>query len=203
MTAFRQGFGAQWHTLVQQRAQPLKLWALDEARFGLQTLRRRRLTLRGVKPVGAVQQRFENFYVYGVVCPTSGEGYCAAQRKMTQSNFAAFVRELSVQHPQHCHLLLLDNSATHKLPADQLPPNVRLLFQPPYAPELNPYERVWQDVKTHLAWTNPSDLLTLQETLAYHFEQYQEAALRSLTAYPYLLDGMAHEKPLTTLPVAV
>jgi transposase len=202
VTRFRQGFGAQWHRLAQQSAPPLKLWALDEARFGLQTVRRRRLTLRGVKPIGAVQHRFENFYVYGAVCPTSGEGYFAAQRKMSQSNFAAFVRELSEHQPDYCHVLLLDNSATHKLAADQLPSNVRLLFQTPYAPELNPCERVWQEAKTHLAWSNPPDLLTLHDQVADLFEGYREAELRSLTAYAYLLNGLASDTALTALPVA-
>ena len=34
---------------------------MDESRVGLQTVRRRRLTARGTKPVGVHQQRFENF----------------------------------------------------------------------------------------------------------------------------------------------
>jgi len=202
VSAFRQGFGAQWQTLAQQSPQPLKRWVLDEARLGLQTLRRRRLTRRGVKPSGIVQQRCANFYRYGAVCPTTGEGYFAAQRKMRRSTFAAFVRALREQHPHLCHLLLLDNSATHKLPPDQLPPNVRLRFQPPYAPELNPCQRVWQAAKTGLAWANPPDLLTLHETVALHFETYQEAELRSLTAYPYLLDALASLTPLTASPIA-
>ncbi len=42
---------------------PIEVWAMDESRFGLQTLRRRRITLRGVKPIGRYQHEFANFYV--------------------------------------------------------------------------------------------------------------------------------------------
>lgn len=32
----------------------------------------------------------------------------------------------------------------------KIPKNVILLFQPPYCPEVNPIERVWQYIKYHL-----------------------------------------------------
>ena len=45
----------------------------DDSRFGLLTVRRRRLTACGVQPVGPIQHVFEWFYVYGAVAPTTGE----------------------------------------------------------------------------------------------------------------------------------
>jgi hypothetical protein len=52
---------------------PGRIFCLDERRFGLLPMQRRRLTLTGVKPLGAVQYRVENFSVYGAVEPTPGE----------------------------------------------------------------------------------------------------------------------------------
>jgi hypothetical protein len=43
----------------QQRV--VKGVAQDESRFGLLTVRRRRLTARGVQPVGIVQHTFDSF----------------------------------------------------------------------------------------------------------------------------------------------
>jgi hypothetical protein len=51
---------------------PVRVFSQDESRFGLLTVRRRRLTARGVQPVGRVQHVFEWFYVYGAVEPTTG-----------------------------------------------------------------------------------------------------------------------------------
>jgi hypothetical protein len=52
---------------------PVRVFCQDESRFGLLPIQRRPLTLHGVKPLGAVQYCFENFYVYGAVEPTTGE----------------------------------------------------------------------------------------------------------------------------------
>ncbi len=53
---------------------PVEVWAMDESRLGLQTIRRRRLTGRGTKPVGTCQHRFEHFYLDGAIAPGSGAG---------------------------------------------------------------------------------------------------------------------------------
>ncbi len=55
--------------LPPQLTNPIKVWAGDESRFGLQPIRRRRITARCVEPIGRYQHRFENFYLYGLVAP--------------------------------------------------------------------------------------------------------------------------------------
>jgi transposase len=43
--------------------------------------------------------------------------------------------------------LFLDNGAFHKGKNLLIPKNIRLLFLPPYSPELNPAELVWLNMK--------------------------------------------------------
>ncbi|PSO63482.1 MAG: hypothetical protein BRC36_08095 [Cyanobacteria bacterium QH_2_48_84] len=47
-------------------------------------------------------------------------------------------------HPEELHLIQVDNAKAHSAQTLTVPDNVILLFQPPYCPELNPIERVWQ-----------------------------------------------------------
>jgi len=169
---------------------PLELWAMDESRFGLQTVKRRRLTLKGVKPVGTYQHRFANFWLYGVVAPRSGEGFFATQHKLDSTTFQRFLDDFAATYATTFNLLLLDNARAHHAAALRLPTNIALLFLPPYAPELNPCERVWQAVKDQIAWHNFTDLAALQDHLAAIFERYDAAALRALTAYPYLTEAI-------------
>ncbi len=68
-----------------------------------------------------------------------------------------------------------------------LPANVVLLFQPPYAPEVNPAERVWQALKDALAWQCFRDLAQLQARVGQVVRDWDAEMLRSLTAYPFLL----------------
>ncbi len=43
-----------------------------------------------------------------------------------------------------------------------VPENVILVFQPPYCPELNPIERLWEHLKADLKWTSFKTLEQLQ-----------------------------------------
>jgi len=174
------------HTQEQAAALPLEVWAMDESRFGLQTVRRRRLTLRGVKPVGRYQHAYENFYLYGAVAPRTGAGFFEARLKLDSDQFQAFLDALSTTYPDTFNVLILDNARAHRATTLQLPANVALLFQPPYAPELNPCERVWLALKDDLAWRCFADVSALQDALALTLAALTPDALQSLTAYPYL-----------------
>jgi transposase len=185
--AFPAQAAARWQELARQHAHPLKLWVMDESRFGLQTIQRRRITLRGIKPLGAYQHRFENFYLYGAACPLTGEGEFAVARRMNQATFISFIQAIATAQPDVHHVFLLDNSATHRLDESQRPDNVTLLFQPPYAPELNPIERVWQEAKRALAWRNFTNLFDLQDAVAEIFTAFSPDDLISLTAADYLI----------------
>lgn len=48
----------------------VRFFCQDETRLGLKTLSGRKITSRGVKPVGKVQWKFQSTYLYGVVEPS-------------------------------------------------------------------------------------------------------------------------------------
>src|SRR5262249_40030941 len=74
---------------------PVRLFCQDESRFGLLPLQRRRITLTGVKPLAAVQYRFENFYGYGAVEPMTGESFFLELPSLDSTNFQMFLNEFS------------------------------------------------------------------------------------------------------------
>ena len=128
------------------------MFSQDGSRFGLLTIRRRRLTARGVQPVGAVQHVFTWFYVYGAVEPTTGERFFLELAWLNAESFQLFVDTCGAASPDRLNRLLLDDSGVHTARWLTLPANVRLVLLPPYRPELNPIERVWRARKDALAW---------------------------------------------------
>ena len=104
---------------------------MDESRVGLHTVRRRRLTARGTKPIGRHQHRFENFYVYGAVAPKDGDGYFLGLPKLSADVFQVFLDEFATARPDTFNVLLVDNSRCHTAKKLVVPANVVLLFQPP------------------------------------------------------------------------
>ena len=163
---------------------------MDESLFGLRTVQRRRLTLRGVKPVGELQIERQYFYVYGTVAPRTGEGFFEARRSMKKAEFVSFIDAFAAAYPDRLNVMLVDNARSHHPKALELPPNVLLLYLPPYAPELSPIERVWLAIKNCLAWRNFDTIAALNDHLDLLVTAFDDQQLRSLTAYPFIFDAI-------------
>ena len=191
MATFRQTFadlGAA--VLPAEPERPVEVWAFDESRLGLQTIRRRRITARGTKPIGRCQHRFDNFYLYGAIAPHTGDGYFLGLPKLNAAQFQVFLDKFAKARPATLNVLLLDNSRCHTPTDVVVPATVVLRFQPPYAPELNPAERVWQARKDALAWACFRDLAHRQARVVEVVQAWDPDRLRSLTAYPFILDAL-------------
>lgn len=169
---------------------PVAVWAYDESRFGLHTIQRRRITARGTKPVGQVQQRFENFWLYGAIAPASGDAFFLGIPRLDGDYVQTFLDAFAQARPQTLNVLILDNSRCHTAAKLRIPENIVLLFQPPYAPEVNPAERVWLDLKSGLAWQRFATLPELQTEVVRLVEAYAAPTLQSLTAYPYIINAL-------------
>jgi transposase len=168
----------------------VRLFCQDESRFGRLPIQRRRLTMTGVKPLGAVQYSFENFYVYGAVEPTTGDSFFLERPYLNAMNFQIFLHEFSHSDQETLNLILMDNGSCHKANSLVIPDNVVCLFLPPYSPALHPIERLWQDVKQQLAWVLASTLDELEHHVERIITQYAKAAIRSLTSYPYVVQAV-------------
>jgi transposase len=166
------------------------VFSQDESRFGLLTVRRRRLTARGVQPVGSIQHVFEWFYVYGAVAPTTGERFFLELPYLRSDMFQLFIDAFARAFPDSLNLLLLDNSGAHTAQGLRWPENVRSVWLPPYCPELSPIERVWRDVKDDIAWHQFTDLDAQQHEVAALLCAYKATDLQSLTGYAYLIEAI-------------
>lgn len=145
----------------------------------------RRLTLRGVKPISHVQQVFESYYLYGAIEPTTGANCFLEFPRLDTECFQLFLDHLAAQYPTSRNILVLDNGPFHKAQALRLPPNLLLLFLPPYSPELNPIERVWQHLKAPLAGVLFPTLRKLRNRVASLLQHCSPSTFQSLTGYPY------------------
>jgi transposase len=170
---------------------PVEVHCQDEARFGLMTTKRRRITARGVKPVGTCQHAYANSWCYGTVAPASGDAFFLVLPKLNTANMQVFVDAFARTYPTTFNVLLLDNSAVHTTQRLRLPPNVALVFLPAYCPELNPVERLWQDLRGRMAWKTFADLDALEADLCTTLAHYTPRVVQSLTSYPYLQHAIA------------
>lgn len=170
---------------------PLKVFAQDETRLGLLPVVRRRITARGVQPVATVTHQFDNFYLYGAVEATTGASFFLELPYLNSGAFQLWLDGFAATFPQSLNLLILDNGAGHKAKAVRWPSNVLPIFLPPYSPELNPIERLWRDLKDKLADVPVTTIAELSDALCAMIQNYSQAALQSLTSFPYFVQAVA------------
>jgi transposase len=133
-----------------------------------------------VQPVGPVQHGFDWFDIYGAVEPITGERFFLAIPSLHADMVQLFVDAFAHAFPRSLNILLLDRRGAHTASRLTLPAHVRLLFVPPYGPELSPIERVWRDVKDDLAWQQCTDLDAPQGGLSTLLQAYEADTLQSL-----------------------
>lgn len=153
------------------------------------TVRRRRITVRGVKPVGAVQHQFANAWCFGCVAPCTGEAEFVVLPKLNAENMQLFLDTFAQRHAETLNVLIVDRSGAHTAKALVLPENVVLVFLPPSSPELNGIERVWEDVRGRMAWKTFAHLDCLLDELEAVLGTYSSDQLRSLSGYDYLVQA--------------
>ena len=159
---------------------------MDESRFGLLTLAHKALTARGVKPLCRFQHRFETTYLYGAFSPITGEHFLLELPTCNSDCFQVFLTEFSKVEPEEFKILLLDNAAFHKAKDLSVPANMYLLFLPPYAPELNPAEKVWWKLKRELKNCCFKTIEHLQEVMSTAIEKLVSIpTIKHLCGYSY------------------
>ena len=170
----------------------MRLFLEDEARFGLhEGITRRWITTPGVKPHQPVLPRYEYFWLYGAAEPTTGESFFFEMPALDSLCFQAFLNEFASTYPDTLNVLVIDGAPAHVAQSLRIPENVVLFRLPPYCPELNPIERVWQDFRGRLSSDLPAGLRALAEDAVRVVREYVPEVLRSLVSYPYLVRAIA------------
>jgi hypothetical protein len=119
---------------------------------------------RGSRPRALRDRRFTWAYLFGAVCPTRGVG---AALTLPTVNIEAMTLHLA--EIGKCvtvgaiALLIVDGAGWHRSPKLVVPENIVLLKLPPYAPELNPTENIWQYLRgnalSHQIWETYEDIV--------------------------------------------
>ena len=90
--------------------------------------------------------RHESAYIFGAVCPKRGVGAAMITPAANTEATNLLLKEISAQvMPGAMAVVVCDQAGWHQRGKQlQVPDNIRLLPLPPYSPELNPMENVWQ-----------------------------------------------------------
>ena len=182
------------------KGKPLEIWFQDEARVGQQGTLTRVWAPRGTRPRAVRDTRYEWAYLFGAACPGRGVAVglilpCAnteamnlhlAEIALAIAPGAHAVLRRENDPPDHfLILLILDGAGWHGGKDLVVPQNITPLTLPPYSPELNPVENVWQYLRANkLANTvfDSYDEILDQCSAAWNFFANDQAAITSITS---------------------
>ena len=120
----------------------VRFFCEDETRLGLKTVTGRKITSRGVKPVGKVKWKFQATYIYGVVEPKTGEHFFYEFTHLKSQCFEVFLQLVTEKFTDSVLIIQLDNGGFHKAKKLKIPHNIIFMFQPLHCPESHPIEQV-------------------------------------------------------------
>jgi transposase len=127
-----------------------KVFFFDEGRFGLMTTLQRMWAEKG-KPLSVnVKQGYKSFYTYSSVSPQTGEAFSLLLPEVNTNMMNIYLDELAKAFQDKQIVLFMDQAGWHKANDLKIPDNILIKFLPPYSPELNPIEKLWQWVKKEI-----------------------------------------------------
>ena len=142
------------------------IWFQDEARFGQQGSISRMWAVKGTRPRAIRQQQFKYTYLFGAVCPASGDAVGLLLPYANTNAMQLHLAQISQQVPKGRHaVIVLDRAGWHTTKKLSTFENLSLLPIPPASPELNPCEQIWKHLRRkHLSnrcFKDDEDLLAV------------------------------------------
>jgi len=129
------------------KGRPLRVMFQDEARIGRITDPKACWAPKPIRPDAPKQMVRQYAYVFGAVSPSDGCHDSLVLPYADTEAMSLFLKEVSRRHLDEHILMFMDQAAWHKAKALKIPTNMELSYLPPYSPELNPQEQVWDELR--------------------------------------------------------
>lgn len=165
----------------------------DEGRFGRISDPSSCWAPKGTRPIVHKQIVREYTYSYAAVDPKEGEVDSLILPNMYASTMSVFLRELSERHPDSYILLVMDGAPCHRAGDLEIPENIRIAELPPYSPELNPAEHLW-DAMREDGFKNVtfSSMQKVEQALVTSLQtlEHDRERIKCMTGFPWILKAL-------------
>lgn len=104
--------------------------------------------------------------------------------------FQQFIDLFAAAFPDSLNLLHLDQASCHTATTLVWSDNVLPIFQPAHSPELNPIERLWEDIKKHFKGKNFNSLSLLRDEVFDLINSLSSTVIVSLTGWSYIVEAL-------------
>jgi transposase len=147
--SFKQNFPDEFKKITDEYPdKQIEVWWQDESRIGQQGSLSRVWASKGTRSRVIRQRQFISTYIFGAVCPEQDKGCALILPEANTGMMQIHLDQISSHISENAiGLVLMDRASWHTTEALNIPQNIRLMPLPPYSPELNPMEQVWQQLR--------------------------------------------------------
>ena len=125
----------------------VRLMFQDESPFGRISEPKRCWAPGNFRPECPAQFVREYTYAFAAVSPHDGVLDSLILPEVNADTMSLFLREVSERHAEEFILMVLDGAGWHTAKALRVPTNIKLVPLPPYSPQLNPVEHIWDEIR--------------------------------------------------------
>jgi transposase len=166
---------------------PHRLQCIDESGINIAMTRLYGRAPRGERALGSAPQNDgQNVTMLGALSCTGLEAMMTIEGATDSDVFRAYVREVLCPTLREGDIVVADNLSAHKATGVQeaiAATGARLLYLPPYSPDLNPIERCWSKIKTFLRAANARTREALDAAVTRALATVTEADARAWFAH--------------------
>lgn len=159
----------------------------DETRIGLMPIHRRRITWKGIRPLVSSEIKREYLYLFGMIEPLTGKDFMMEMPSLDTAAMQVFMEEFSREDEESLHLIVVDNASAHTTEKLKVGENIVFIFLPANAPELNPIERFWKELKDWLSDYEPQTMKEVSNLISQGLRSFSEKAMSSISSFEYLM----------------
>lgn len=177
--------------MKNEKQLPVRLMFQDEARFGRMSDPRSCWAPAPHRPVVNLALIREFRYEYAAVSPWDGCLDFLTTEKMNTENMSRFLDQVSRKYQNEFVVMVVDGASSHRSKDLVVPENIALTRLPPYSPELNPAEQIWNILRRRYFANRVFDSLdaaTAHAELGLAEMAANKLAIRSLTNWPWISD---------------
>jgi len=164
---------------------------MDEMRYGTRTIVGRKWMKKGYRPITPMKYGYLYGYLFQATQPSTGKTFEMFLPNMSGVCFKIFMEAFDAEHPNE--MMIMDNAGCHhvKWQDNEAKPSTAIVYLPPYSPDFNPQERMFQEFRKPLKSKIFNELESIEDVLKtqiIYFDNHPQE-VQKLTAWNWIINA--------------
>jgi transposase len=145
----------------------------------------------GYRPITRMKYGYKYGYLFQATQPSTGKTFEMFLPNMNGLCFKIFMRDFDKIHPNQT--MIMDNAGCHHVgwSEEEEKPSTEIIYLPPYSPDFNPQERMFQEIRKPMKGEVFDDLPPIELLIVdkVKFFEHNPQVVKNITAWDWIVNG--------------